>query len=336
MHALPYPQRRKALITALKAAATVAAAGAAPRWAWSQSTDWPARLVKFIVPFSAGSGTDILARILADNLQKATGKGFIVENKQGADGILGTEQVVRSTPDGYTFGVIPSSPIVMNPALYRQQMRFDPAKDLIPVANIAAVSCVLGVQPELPVRNVTELIAYAKANPGKLNYAAGSTFTHLAGEMFKHLSGTDMMAIPYKGTAPQVTAMLGKEVQVIFDPFLGVDHFRSGRIRGLAVTGSRRSSVFPELPTLAEAGLKDYQVETWIGVFAPVGTPVPVVEQLHREVNRVFATPEARDRLAKLSYDPLPDTPEQMARRIVADTERWARIVRDAKFEVNK
>jgi tripartite-type tricarboxylate transporter receptor subunit TctC len=201
MHALPYPQRRKALITALKAAATVAAAGAAPRWAWSQSTDWPARLVKFIVPFSAGSGTDILARILADNLQKATGKGFIVENKQGADGILGTEQVVRSTPDGYTFGVIPSSPIVMNPALYRQQMRFDPAKDLIPVANIAAVSCVLGVQPELPVRNVTELIAYAKANPGKLNYAAGSTFTHLAGEMFKHLSGTDMMAIPYKGTA---------------------------------------------------------------------------------------------------------------------------------------
>jgi len=320
----------------LKLLLTGAAAAAAPRWAGAQAPAWPTRLVKFIVPFSAGSGTDILARILAESLQKATGQGFIVENKQGADGIVGTEQIVRATPDGYTFGVIPSSPIVMNPALYKQQMRFDPAKDLVPVANIAGVSCVLGVQPELPVRNVAELIAHAKANPGKLNYAAGSTFTHLAGEMFKYLSGTDIVAIPYKGTAPQVTAMLGKEVQVIFDPFLGVEHFKAGRIRALAVTGSRRSSVFPELPTLAEAGLKDYQVETWIGVFAPVGTPAPLVEQLHREVNRVFATPEARERLAKLSYDPMPDTPEQMAQRIAADTARWARTVKDSNFQVNK
>jgi hypothetical protein len=154
--------------------------------------------------------------------------------------------------------------------------------------------------------------------------------------MFKHLSGTDIAAIPYKGTAPQVTAMLGKEVQIIFDPFLGVDHFRNGKIRGLAVTGSRRSSVFPELPTLAEAGIKDYQVETWIGVFAPVGTPAPMVEQLHREVNRVFATPEARDRLARLSYEPMPDTQEQMARRIAADTARWAKIVKDSNFQINK
>jgi tripartite-type tricarboxylate transporter receptor subunit TctC len=325
--------RRRVIARTLGLGAAVVAAP----WVRAQTSDWPARLVKFIVPFSPGSGTDILARILAESLQKSTGKPFIVENKQGADGIVGTEQVVRSTPDGYTFGVIPSSPIVMNPALYtKQQMRFDPAKELIPVANIAGVSCVLGVQPEMPVRNVAELVAYAKANPGKLNYAAGSTFTHLAGEMFKHLSGTDIAAIPYKGTAPQVTAMLGKEVQIIFDPFLGVDHFRNGKIRGLAVTGSRRSSVFPELPTLAEAGIKDYQVETWIGVFAPVGTPAPMVEQLHREVNRVFATPEARDRLARLSYEPMPDTQEQMARRIAADTARWAKIVKDSNFQINK
>jgi len=325
--------RRRVIARTLGLGAAVVAAP----WVRAQTSDWPARLVKFIVPFSPGSGTDILARILAESLQKSTGKPFIVENKQGADGIVGTEQVVRSTPDGYTFGVIPSSPIVMNPALYtKQQMRFDPAKELIPVANIAGVSCVLGVQPEMPVRNVAELVAYAKANPGKLNYAAGSTFTHLAGEMFKHLSGTDIAAIPYKGTAPQVTAMLGKEVQIIFDPFLGVDHFRNGKIRGLAVTGSRRSSVFPELPTLAEAGIKDYQVETWIGVFAPVGTPAPMVEQLHREVNRVFATPEARDRLARLSYEHMPDTQEQMARRIAADTARWAKIVKDSNFQINK
>jgi tripartite-type tricarboxylate transporter receptor subunit TctC len=322
--------RRSIFKLAMAASATHAGLASA------QTPGWPARLVRFVVPFSAGSGTDILARLLADNLQKTTGQTFIVENKQGADGIVGTEQVVRAAPDGYTFGVIPSSPIAMNPALYRQQMRFDPAKDLVPVANIASVSCVLGVQPEMPVRTVAELVAYAKANPGKLNFAAGSTFTRLAGEMFKHISGTDIMAIPYKGTAPQVTAMLGKEVQIIFDPFLGVDHFRSGRIRPLAVTGSRRSSVFPDLPTLAEAGLKDYQVETWIGVFAPVGTPAAIVEQLHREVNRVFASPEARERLAKLSYDPMPDTPEQFSRRIAADTARWAKIVKDSNFDVNK
>ena len=306
-----------------------------PHAARAQAQGWPNRPVKFIVPFSAGSGTDILARVLAESMGKATGQGFVVDNKQGADGIVGTEQVVKAPPDGYTIGVIPSSPIVMNPALYKT-LPFDPIKDLIPVANIASVGCVLGVQPDLPIRNVQDLVAYAKANPGKLNYAAGSTFTHLAGEMFKYISGTDMQAIPYKGTAPQVTAMLGKEVQVIFDPFLGVEHFRSGKIRPLAVTSSRRSGVFPDLPTLAEAGLKDYQVETWIGVFAPVGTPKAIVDRIHAETIRTFSAPEGRERLAKLSYDFLPDTQDQLARRIVADTARWAKTVKDANFQVNK
>jgi tripartite-type tricarboxylate transporter receptor subunit TctC len=318
----------------LKFALAATAATALPQLAQAQAA-WPSRAVKLIVPFSAGSGTDLMARVLAEHLTKTLGQAFVVENKQGADGIIGTDQVVKAAPDGYTLGVIPSSPIVMNPALYKS-MPFDPARDLIPVANIASVGCVLGVQPELPVKSVQDLVAYAKANPGKLNYAAGSTFTHLAGEMFKHISGTDMVAVPYKGTAPQVTAMLGKEVEVIFDPFLGVQHFKSGKIRPLAVTSSRRSGVFPELPTLQEAGLKDYQVETWIGVFAPIGTPKAIVDQLHREVNRTFATPEARTALAKLSYDPLPDTQEQMARRIAADTGRWARLVKDSNFQVNK
>jgi tripartite-type tricarboxylate transporter receptor subunit TctC len=331
MDPVMFEGRRNSLRIALAALALGGTAGAVR----AQPAAWPNRTVKLVVPFSAGSGTDIMARVLAEQVRTATSQPFIVENKQGADGIIGTEQVVRSAPDGHTFGVIPSSPIVMNPALYKQ-MPFDPARDLIPVANIAGVGCVLGVQPDLPVRNVQELIAHARANPGKLNYAAGSTFTHLAGEMFKHLSGTQMVAVPYKGTAPQVTAMLGREVDVIFDPFLAVEHFRSGRIRPLAVTASRRSSVFPDLPTLHEAGLKDYQVETWIGVFAPLGTPRPIVDAMHAEVNRAFATPEARERLARLSYDPLPDTQEQFAQRITADTARWARIVRDANFQVNK
>jgi tripartite-type tricarboxylate transporter receptor subunit TctC len=330
---IPHPSIARRSLLALGAGACLEAL--VPQGAQAQGSGWPSRPVKFIVPFSAGSGTDLLARMLAEQLTKSTGQAFVVENKQGADGIVGTEQIVRSAPDGYTIGVIPSSPIVMNPALY-PKMPFDPAKDLIPVANIASVGCVLGVQPELPVKSVQDLVNYAKAHPGKLNYAAGSTFTHLAGERFKYLSGTDIVAVPYKGTAPQVTAMLGKEVEVIFDPFLGLEHFHAGKIRALAVTGSRRSSVFPELPTLAEAGIKDYQVETWIGVFAPAGTPKAIVDRLHAETNRIFALPEARERLARLSYDPLPDTQAQLARRIADDTARWAAIIRDSHFQVNK
>ena len=311
-----------------------AALCAAPLGLFAQ-TPWPSRPVKIIVPFSAGSGTDILARIVSEHLTKSLGQSFVVDNKQGADGILGTEMIAKAVPDGYTLGFVPSSPIVMNPALYAK-LPFDPIKDLIPVANMAIVGCVLGVQPEMPVKNVQELIAYAKANPGKLNYAAGSTFTHLAGEMFKYLSGTSIQAIPYKGTAPQVTAMLGKEVEIIFDPFLGVQHFKAGKIRPLAVTSSRRSGVFPDLPTLQEAGLKDYQVETWIAMFAPPGTPKAIVDTLHSEMTRITALPEVRARLADLSYEPVAESQDQFSKRIVSDTARWAKTVKDANFQVNK
>jgi len=323
--------RRARILLPLAGAAALCAA---PFSARAQAA-WPNRPVKVIVPFSAGSGTDILARMVSEQMTRSLGQAFVVDNKQGADGILGTDLIAKSPPDGYTLGFIPSSPIVMNPALY-PKLPFDPIKDLIPVANMAMLSCVLGVQPEMPVKNVAELIAYAKANPGKLNYAAGSTFTHLAGEMFKYLSGTSMQAIPYKGTAPQVTAMLGKEVDVIFDPFLGVQHIKAGKIRPLAVTSSRRSSVFPELPTLHEAGLSGYTVETWIAMFAPTGTPKAIVDTLHREMNRITNLPEVRTRLGELSYEPVVETQEQFSRRIVADTARWAKTVKDANFQVNK
>jgi tripartite-type tricarboxylate transporter receptor subunit TctC len=331
MKPIPITARHARILLPLAGAAALCAA---PFSARAQAA-WPNRPVKVIVPFSAGSGTDILARMVSEQMTRSLGQAFVVDNKQGADGILGTDLIAKSPPDGYTLGFIPSSPIVMNPALYAK-LPFDPIKDLIPVANMAMLSCVLGVQPEMPVKNVAELIAYAKANPGKLNYAAGSTFTHLAGEMFKYLSGTSMQAIPYKGTAPQVTAMLGKEVDVIFDPFLGVQHIKAGKIRPLAVTSSRRSSVFPELPTLHEAGLSGYTVETWIAMFAPTGTPKAIVDTLHREMNRITNLPEVRTRLGELSYEPVVETQEQFSRRIVADTARWAKTVKDANFQVNK
>lgn len=296
--------------------------------------NYPNRPVRIIVPFSAGSGTDILARMVAERLTKTLGQSFVVENKQGADGILGTDQIAKSAPDGYILGMVPSSPIVMNPALYK--LPFDPIKDLTPVVVMANLSCVVGVQPNLPIKNVQELIAYAKANPDKLNYAAGSTFTHLAGEMFKYIAGVNMTAIPYKGTAPQVTAFLGNEIEVIFDPFLGVQHIKSGRIRPLAVTAAKRSGVFPDLPTLQEAGLKDYVVETWVAMFAPPGTPKAIVDLLHSEVNKITASPDLRARLADLSYDPIIESQDQFSKRIVADTARWAKTVKDSKFQVSK
>ncbi|HYF19428.1 MAG TPA: tripartite tricarboxylate transporter substrate binding protein [Ramlibacter sp.] len=315
-------------------AACAAAALAAPLGAAAQQGNWPNRPVKFVVPFSAGSGTDILARMLAEKLTTKYGQGFVVENKQGADGIIGTEQIVRSTPDGYTIGVVPSSPIVMNPSLFK--LPFDPQKDLLPVANIAGLGTVLGIQPNIPAKTVPEFVAHLKANPGKLNYAAGSTFTHLAGEMFKFATGTSMQAVPYKGTAPMVTAMLGNEVEVIFDPFLGAQHMKSGRIRPLAVTSAKRSSVFPDLPTLEELGYKGAVVETWIGVFAPVGTPPAIVNQLNADVKAILDMPDVKKKLADLSYDAIVETPQQMQQRIVSDTARWAKTVKDANFKVDK
>ncbi|MBO9355983.1 tripartite tricarboxylate transporter substrate binding protein [Bordetella petrii] len=321
---------------ALKAALAFAGSISLFHGAQVQAQDaWPSRPIKIVVPFSAGSGTDLLARLSAEHLGKALGQPVVVYNKPGADGILGTKEVLRAEPDGYTLGFIPSSPIVMNPAIYAK-LPFDPIKDLVPVFNMANVGLVLGVQPDLPVKNVAELVAYAKAHPGKLNFAAGSTFTQLAGELFKFSTGTDIMAIPYNGTAPQVTAMLGKEVEVIFDPFLGTQYMKNGRIRPLAVTSAQRSSVLPDLPTLQEAGLKDYTVETWIGMFAPVGTPKPIVDRLDAEMRKILALPEVRAKLADLSYEPVQETQEQFRQHIAADTARWKQTVADAKFPIKE
>ena len=194
----------------------------------SAQDKYPSRAVRIIVPFSAGSGTDIIARLFAEHIGKATGQGFAVENRQGADGIIGTEAIARANPDGYTLGVVPASPLTMNPALY--SLPYDSLRDLTAITNFASLGFVLAVHPSVPAKNVQELIAYAKANPGKLNYAAGSTVVHIAGEWFKIATGTDIVAIPYKGTAPQVTAVLANEVAMTFDPYLGVAHIDDSRI----------------------------------------------------------------------------------------------------------
>ncbi len=295
---------------------------------------YPSKPVRIIVPISAGSGTDIVARIYADHMSKLTGQGYVVDNRQGADGIIGTEMIAKAAPDGYTLGVVPASPMTMNPALY--PLPYDPRKDFIPVANFASLGFVLVVNPSVPAKTVQELVAHAKANPGKLNYAAGSTVVHIAGEWFKIATGTDIVAIPYKGTAPQVTAVLANEVSMTFDPYLGISHVKSGKMRPIAVTSSRRSSGLPDVPTLDEAGIKGLVVETWIGLFAPAGTPRAAVDLLQSEAVRMIGLPATRERLATLSYEPVGMTTEPFAKLIDADIQRWARMVKETGFKVTK
>jgi len=319
-------------IAAALSAATLLCAVTAP--ASAQVEKYPAKPVRIIVPFSPGSGTDIVARLFADHMTKVTGQGFVVDNRQGADGIIGAEAIARAAPDGYTLGVVPASPMTMNPALY--QLPYDPRKDFVPVANFASLGFVLVVNPAIPAKNVQELVAYARSNPGKLNYAAGSTVVHIAGEWFKIATGADIMAIPYKGTAPQVTAVLANEVAMTFDPYLGIAHVKSGKMRPIAVTSAKRSAALPEVPTLEEAGIKGLVVETWIGLFAPAGTPKPALDLLQREAVRMIGLPEIKERLTGLSYEPVGSTTEDFAKQIDADIVRWAKMVKETGFKVTK
>jgi tripartite-type tricarboxylate transporter receptor subunit TctC len=314
-------------------AACALLAAAAPFGALAQDK-YPSKPVRIIVPFSAGSGTDIVARLFGEHMTKLTGQGFVVDNRQGADGIIGAEMIAKAAPDGYTLGVVPASPMTMNPALY--PLPYDPIKDYVAVANFASLGFVLAVNPSVPVKNVRELIAYAKANPGKLNYAAGSTVVHIAGEWFKIATGTNIVAIPYKGTAPQVTAVLANEVAMTFDPYLGFAHMKAGRIRPLAVTSAKRSSALPDVPTLDESGVKGLVVETWIGLFAPAATPRPVIDLLQREAVRMVGLPEIKERLAGLSYEPVGTTGEQFSAQIAADIGRWAKMIKETGFKVTK
>ena len=300
----------------------------------SAQDKYPSKPVRIIVPFSAGSGTDIIARLFAEHMTKATGQGFVVENRQGADGIIGTEAIARANPDGYTLGMVPASPLTMNPALY--PLPYDSLKDLTPITNFASLGFVLAVHPSVPARTVQELIAHAKANPGKLNYAAGSTVVHIAGEWFKIATGTDIVAIPYKGTAPQVTAVLANEVAMTFDPYLGFAHMKTGRLRPLAVTSAKRSDALPDTPTLEEAGIRGLVVETWIGLFAPAALPSPVADLLQREAVRYVASPEFKERMAGLSYEPSGVSGVQFSAQIAADIGRWAKMVKETGFKVNK
>jgi tripartite-type tricarboxylate transporter receptor subunit TctC len=307
-----------------------------PFAARAQAPEWPSRPVRFIVPYPPGGPTDIMGRIIAQAVQGPLGQPFVVENRAGANGLIGSEQAARAAPDGSTFLVNASAHVIV-PHL-TPNMPIDVLADFAPVTNIAAVPLWLVVNPALPVRSVADFIAYARANPGRISYASSSSggATHLAGELFKQMTGTDMVHVPYRGSGPAVQDLIAGNVQAMFDSVpSSAASARDGRLRALAVTTRNRIAPFPDLPTIAEAGVPGYEISTWYGIWAPARTPPAIINRLQQAVAAAARNPETRARFDALGAEPVADSPEDYARFVRAEFDRWGKLVRDARIKLD-
>lgn len=302
----------------------------------SQGVDnYPSKPVRFVVGFPPGGANDIIARLVGAKLQERLGQSFVVENKPGANAIIATEFVARSAPDGYTLLIGASGAMTFNPGLY-EKLPYDPVRDFAPVTMIGSFPLVLTANPALGVSTVNELIVLAKGKPGVLNYGAGSTPFQLAAELFKMQTGTDMKHVPYKGSAATVTALLGGEVGLTFvDSPPVVANIKAGKLRGLAVTSAKRASFLPDLPTMIEAGVADFEVVLWTSLFAPAGTPPAVVRRLQGEIAKIVRIPEIHERMTAMGIDPIGGTPEELAVQLKSDLDRWTRVAKSAGVKAN-
>ena len=296
---------------------------------------WPSKPISLIVPFPAGGTTDVLARALAEKLTLSLGQTVIVESKPGAGATLGADYVVKARPDGYTL-LVGAVHHTIASSVYKK-LPYDFQKDLAPITMIALVPNVLVVNASTPANNVTELIALLKAKPGAYNYGSNGNGTaqHLIGTQFENLTGTDLVHIPYKGSGPLATDLLGGQVTMSFDTVTPVlQHIKAGKLRALAVTTAKRSSALPDVPTLDEAGLKGFNIGTWFGVLAPAATPKDILVRLNTEMVKVIQTPEFRKRMDEIGAEPIGNSPEQMAQQIKGETEKFAKLVKDAKVTI--
>ena len=292
---------------------------------------YPSRPVRIISPFAPGGGNDALCRIVAQRLGENLKQQIIVENRAGANGIVGTEVAARSAPDGYTIVLIPSGHAV-NASLYKK-LPFDSIRDFSPISLVGSSPLVLAIHPSLPVRNVKDLIALAKARPGQLTYGSAGVGSsgHLGGALFETLTHTKMVHIPYKGMSPAITDLMAGQVTMTFGTSLSVvPQVRSGRLRALATTGAKRSPALPDLPTVAETGLPGYEASLWYGFVGPARLPPEIVNRLNSAIVAVLQMPEIRERLASQGVDPQHNTPEEFAKLIVSDVERWAKVIQRA------
>lgn len=300
------------------------------------AADYPNRPVRFIVPYAPGGGVDIVARLIAPKLQQSLGEPFVIDNRGGAGGNIGTAIGAKTEPDGYTI-VMAAAAFAINASLYRK-LPFDPVKDFVPVSLIAATPNILAVHPSVPAKSVKELIALAKAKPHSLNYASAGngTTSHLAAELFKSMAGVDIVHVPYKGTSPAVTAMLSGESQVMFAPALAlVGHIKAKKLRALAITSEKRSPAFPELPTVAESGVPGFEARQWYGVVAPAGTPREIVARLSGEIAKIVQTPELRKHFLTEGSEPIGSKPEEFGKYIQAEIAKWAKVVKASGAQID-
>jgi tripartite-type tricarboxylate transporter receptor subunit TctC len=289
---------------------------------------YPSRPVKMIVPYAAGGGVDKIARVIGQQLAKGLGQPVVIDNRGGASGNIGTELAVRAEPDGYTI-VMGAAALAINVTLYRN-LAFDPVKDLAPISLIAKTPNIVVVHPQVPVNSIKELVALAKSKPGALNYASAGTGTtsHLAAELLDSVAGIKMTHIPYKGTAPAVTGILGGEVQVMLAPALTVLPFiKSGRLRALATTGSERSPAFPDIPTVSQAGYPGFEASQWYGVLAPAATPEPILARLNAELVKAVQSTEVRTALLSEGSEPIGSAREAFDRYLKSEIARWAKAI---------
>ena len=298
---------------------------------------FPNKQIRIVVPFPPGGATDILARAVAQDLQKGFGQSALVENRPGAGGNLGADLVAKSPGDGYTLLMGTVGTHGINVALY-SKMPYDAVKDFAPITLVARVPNVLVVHPSLPVKSVRDLIDLAKREPGKLNYASSGNGTsiHLSAELFKSMAGVSMLHIPYKGSSPALADLVGGQVGLMFDNLPSALPFiRAGKLRAVAVTSSKRAPVLPELPTIAEAGLPGYEASSWFGILAPASTPRDVVGKLHDAIVKGLATPETSERLASQGAEQVGNTPEQFAVFIREEIDKWGKVVKAAGAKVD-
>lgn len=295
---------------------------------------YPARPVRFLVPFAPAGPTDVFARLLATHLSQNLGQQFYIENQGGAGGNLGMGAAARSTPDGYTVLFVSTS-FIVNPSLFAK-IPYDPYKDFVPVMLAAISPNILTINPSLPVQNVQELIAHIKAHPGKMSFASAGlgTTPHLSGELFKLSQKLDLVHVPFAGSAPAIQSALGGHTPIAFTVITpAVPQVKSGKLRGLAVTTPKRSPALPDVPTLAEAGLPDQEADTMQGILVPTGTPKPIIDLLHREIVKILELPEMKEKLVALGFETVASTPEEFAARIKLEIPKWGKVIRDANIK---
>ena len=323
------PKRRS---LALAAVAMVLAATALPQ-AWAQSAHWPTKPITFVVPQAPGGANDVIARAVAQGLEKSLGQPVIVENRPGANGNLGTSQVARSAPDGQTFLVTAQSAYTINPALYTT-VPFDPIKDFTPIMQLAVAPYLLVVNPQFPANNLGELVAYAKAHPGKVAYASAGngTLNHLLGEMLKKQKGIDLLHVPYKGASAAATDVVAGQLPVTFGSFPGVMPFvTSGKLRVLGVASDKPTTLAPDIPLLG----KDLAVTSWYGLFAPAGTPDAIIQKMYAAIGKVLAKPAMVERLKGLGAEPVASNPQSFKAALPAELAYWKQVVKDSGAHID-